>query len=61
MNPTKKEIEDFLDALLAADLAAEGGSNDDEFEALVNVRDLAMGLLGVRLTLDGEGYTWDGR
>lgn len=49
-------IEDFIEALLEADRAAEGDSNDREIEALQNVRDIAMGLLGVQQTYDGESY-----
>lgn len=49
-------IEDFIEALLEADRAAEGDSNDREIEALQDVRDIAMGLLGVQQTYDGESY-----
>lgn len=37
--------EELRDALVAADVAAVGGSNDAEIEALQRVRDLACELL----------------
>ena len=46
-------IDELLEALNDAAAAALGDSNDDEIEALQNVRDLAMSILGIE-TIEPE-------
>lgn len=52
--PGPADFTDFIEALELADLAAEGDSNDLEIETLQEVRDIAMGLIGVERDENGR-------